>query len=111
MISDFLHRLVGEFAKELVARLLQPLKQHVLPGGVEQMPRDRLSEIAVGLLDQQAIAKIKHVAVKGELVAVAGLAEQQSRLPDEIKRQVRKADVDLEHRPVPAPLADPLPQY
>ena len=57
MVGDFLHRLVRELAQELVARLSQPLQKHVLPGRVEQVPGDRLGEVAVGLLDQQAVAE------------------------------------------------------
>src|SRR5207245_10530651 len=48
MISDFLGGLVRKLPKELIARLRQPLEQHVLPGCVEQVPRYRLSEVAVG---------------------------------------------------------------
>ena len=80
VIGDFLDRLVREFGEEVVARLRQPLQQQVLPGRVEQVPRDGLREVAIGLLDQQAIPEIEHVAVEGELVAVARFAEQQRRL-------------------------------
>ena len=71
MVGDFLDRLVRELAQELVARLRQPLKQHVLPGRVKQLPGDGLREVAIGLLDQQAILEVEHVAVERELVAVA----------------------------------------
>src|SRR5205814_2516175 len=108
MISDFLDRFVRELAQKLIARLGQPLQQHVLPGRVKQVPRDGLSEVAVGLLDQQAVAEIEYVAVEREPVAVAGLIEQQSRLADLVEREVGKTDVDLEHRPMPAPFAEPL---
>ena len=108
MVGDFLHRLVRELAEELVARSRQALQQHMLPGRVEQVPRDRLGEVAIGLLDQQAIAEIEHVAVEGELVAVARLVQQQRRLADQVEREVGETDVDLEHRPVPAPFAQAL---
>ena len=111
MVSDLLHGLVRELAEEFVARLLQPLKQHVLPGRVEQVPGDRLREIPVWLFDKQAIAEVENVAVKSELVAVPRFIQQQRRLANQIEREVGKADVDLEHRSVPAPLADPLAQH
>ena len=72
------------------------------------MPRHRPREVAVGLLDQQAIAEIEHVAVESQLVAVARLFEQMRRLPDQVERQVRKAEIDLQHRPMPAPFAQAL---
>jgi hypothetical protein len=75
MIGDFLHRFVCELGEERVARSGQPLQQHVLPGCIEQMPRDCLGKIAVGLLNQQAVPEIEHVAVKGELIPLAGLVQ------------------------------------
>ena len=110
VIGDFLHRLVRELDQEAVARLRQPLQQHVLPGRIEQVPRDRLGEVAVRLLDQQAIAEVEHVPVKRELIAITGFAEQQSRLADQVQRKVGETDVHLEHRAVPAPFAQALPE-
>ncbi len=83
----------------------------MLPGRVEQVPCNRLREIAVRLLDQKTVLEIEHVAVKRELVAVASFAQEQRRLPDQVERQVGEADVDLEHGSVPAPFADALPQH
>jgi hypothetical protein len=37
------------------------------------LPRHRLREVAIGLLDSQAIAHVEHVAAEGERVAVAPL--------------------------------------
>ena len=108
VVGDFLHRLRRELDKEAVARLGEPLEQHVLPGGEKQVPRHRPREVAVGLLDQQAVAEIEDVAVEGQLVAVARLFEQMRRLPDQVERQVRKAEVDLQHRAMPAPFAKAL---
>ena len=50
------------------------------------MPRDGPREVAVRLFDQQAVAEIENVAVKRQLVAIAGLFEQMSRLPDQVER-------------------------
>ena len=79
------------------------------------MPRDGPRKIAIRLLDQQAVAKVEHVAVEGERVAVPPLPlgracflEQMRRLPDQIERQVGEAEIDLQHRPVPGPFAEPL---
>src|SRR3954447_5836837 len=76
VVGHFLHRLVREFAEEAVARLLQTLEQHVLPRRIKEVARDCLRKVTVGLLDQQAIAKIQDIAVKGELVAIARLAKE-----------------------------------
>ena len=70
MVSDFLDRLGREFAQESVARLGQPLQQQMLPGREQQLPGNRPAEVAVRLLDQQAIAEIEHVAVEGEPVGI-----------------------------------------
>ena len=108
MVSDLLDRLVREFAQELILRFGQPLEQQCCQVEIEQMPSDRLREVAVGLLDQQAVAEIEHVAVEGELVSVARLAEQQGRLANQVEREVGEAEIDLERRRVPAPFAEPL---
>jgi hypothetical protein len=39
------------------------------------------------------------------------LVQQQCRLADLVEREVGKADVDFEHRPVPAPFAQPLAEH
>ena len=111
MIGDFLHCLVREFAKEAIARLLEPMEKHVLPGGIEQVPRDRLGKVAVRLLDKEAVPEVENVAVKGELIAVTRFAKQKRRLADEIERKVGKADVDFQHRGVSAPFAKPLTKH
>ena len=118
MIGDFLDRLGGELAQELVRRTRQPLQQHVLPGGIEQVPGDGLGEVAVGLLDQEAVAEIENVAVEGERVAVAalvlafaGCAEQVGRLTDQVERQVGETEVDLERGRVAAPFAEALAEH
>jgi hypothetical protein len=81
----------------------------------QELPRDRLCEIAVRLLDQQAIGEIHHVAAEGESVAVAALvfdgageAEEMRRLADLIQRHVRQRKIDFQSRRVTAPFAQPL---
>ena len=108
VIGDFLDALGGDRRDPLVGRLFQPLIEHVLPGREQQLPGDGLGEIAIWLLDQQAIFPIEHVAVEGELVGVAGKAEEIGSLPDQVERQVGEAEVDLERRGMPAPFAEPL---
>jgi hypothetical protein len=49
--------------------------------------------------------------VERQPVAVARFAEQQRRLSDQVERKVGQADIDLEHWPMPAPFAEPLPKH
>src|SRR3546814_7015475 len=84
----------------------------LLPGREEELPRHRLGEIAVGLLDEQAVAVIEHVAMEGEPVAVAvppfdfaGVVQEVRRLADEVERDVGKAEVDLARRRMTTPFA------
>ena len=45
-----------------------------MPSIEQELPHHRLAEIAVGLFDQQHVAEIPDVAVKGEGVGVTVLA-------------------------------------
>src|SRR5438874_13709521 len=83
----------------------------MLPRRIKQVPRNRLREIAVGLLDKTAILEVEHVAMERQLIRVSGFAEQVSRLADQVEREVGEADVDLKHRPMPAPFAKPLSEH
>src|SRR5258708_9821929 len=72
------------------------------------MAGECLRKVAIWLLDQQAIAKIENIAVKGELVSITRFAQQQSRLANEVESKVGKADIDLERRPVATPFTEAL---
>ena len=92
-------------------------EQHLLPGREQELPRHGLGEIAIGLLDQQAIAEIEHVAMEGERVAVPAPAlrprrphEEMGRLADQIEAHIGEAEIDLDARRMAAPFAEPLPE-
>src|SRR3546814_19547433 len=97
VIGDFLHRLGGDGGDGFVVRGREALEQQLLPGREEELPRHRLGEIAVGLLDEQAVAVIENGAMEGETVAVAvppfafagGVAEVR-RMADGVGREVGK---------------------
>ena len=92
---------------------VEALQQQVLPGRIKQLPHHRPREVAVGLLDQQAVAEIEHVAVEREAVAVLvprRLVEQQRRLPDQVEREIGETEIDLDRRRMAAPFAEPLPE-
>ena len=117
MVGDFLDRLGGDFAQCLIARLRERRVEKMLECRDQQMARDGPGEIAIGLLDQQAIAVIEHVAVECERVGVSPRAfrlarrrEQQGCLADLVEREVGEAQIDLDRRRVAAPFAEPLPE-
>jgi hypothetical protein len=82
----------------------------MLPRRIEQLARNRTREIAVRLLDEKAVFEIEHIAPECQLVGIPNLAQQQGRLPDEVKRDIGEAEVHLKRRGMPAPLAEPLPK-
>ncbi len=108
MICYFLDALRCNRGDPPVGRIGEALIEHVLPGREQQLPRNRLGEIAIGLLDQQAILPVEHIAMEGQLVGIAGEAEEMRPLPDEVERDVRQAEVDFQRRGVTAPFAEPL---
>jgi hypothetical protein len=84
----------------------------------EELPHHRVTEVALRLLDQQAIAVLHALAEVGERVLVAPRAldlarepEDRRRLPDEVERDVGRRDVLLEDRSVPRPLRHPVPEH
>ena len=89
----------------------------MLPGRVEEMAGNGLREISIRLLDQQAVAEIKYVAMERKSIGVAALAfyfageiEEMRRLPDQIETDVGEGEVDFQHRRMAAPVRQPLPK-
>jgi hypothetical protein len=81
----------------------------------QKLPRDRLREITIGLLDQQTICEIHHVATESQSIRVtpgvfdqACEAQKVRRLPDLIECYVGEREIDLKRRRVAAPFAKPL---
>jgi hypothetical protein len=70
-----------------------------------------LGEVSIGLLDEQTVAKVQHIAVEGEPISITRLVQQQHGLPDEVEREICETDVNFENGPVAAPFADALPKH
>src|SRR5205823_11941499 len=88
-----------------------------LPVREQELARDGLREIAIRLLDQQAVAEIQSVAMEGERVGIAALSfdlagetEKMRPLPQQIEADVGQREIDLQHRRVPGPFRQALTQ-
>ncbi len=82
----------------------------MLPRREQELPRHRLREIAVGLLDQPAILPVQNITVKSQLVGIARQPEEIGRLANQVERHVGQAEVHFQRRRVAAPFAQPLAQ-
>jgi hypothetical protein len=65
-----------------------PLIEQVLVGREQHLPDHGPREIAIGLFDQPAVAKVEHVALERQRVGVASFGQQQGRLTDQVERKV-----------------------
>ena len=94
-------------------------QQQQVPGVEIELPRHRVGEVAVRLLDQQQVAELRRrragtrarprPARAGEArLDLAGVGEPQPRLAQQIEPDVGEGDVLLQHRPVPDPFAQSL---
>ena len=84
-----------------------------MPGVEQELPHQRVAEVAVRPLDQQQVAEVPGVAQIGEVVGGAplaldlgGEAQPHLRLADQVERDVGERDVLLQHRRVAAPFGD-----
>jgi len=118
VVTGFLERLGGDGAETAVRGCQQPLVELELPGIDEPLAHDRAAKVAVRLLGECQVEKLRRIAQKGKRVLVTpaalelpGVGEQQPRLPDQIERQVGEPQVLLQRRRVTDPLAQALPEH
>ena len=86
---------------------------------VEQiLAGDREREVAVRLLDEKEIAKLRDVAEKREVVGdrprpsrSTGGLEQQARLIEQVEREIAERELLFEHGSVTAPLGQPMAEH
>ena len=88
-----------------------------MPCVKQELAHDRLAEIAVGLFDQQQIAEIPDVTVKGKPIRIATRVFDLTRqiqpkrgLADQVQRGIRQRDVFFQHGGVAAPFRDAVSQ-
>ena len=74
MIRDFLGGLGGDAGDALVARARERVERELVPRVEQELPRDRVGEIAVRLLGEEQVAEFAAVAQERELVLGAALA-------------------------------------
>src|SRR5207253_11128155 len=76
VIGDFLRGLRGDSREARVARALERVESELVPRIEQELPRDRIGEVAVGLLGDEEVAEFAAVAQERELVLVATLARE-----------------------------------
>jgi len=111
VVGDFLQCLAGDVRHTRIARG-KKCAQHFEMIGVEQeLPHQRLAEVAVRTLDEQDVAEGGRIAQIGEIVSRAALALDLARKPqpelgltDQVERGVGKRDILFEHGRMAAPL-------
>ena len=100
MVGHLFARLFRDGGDLCIAAFHQGGQLRQVPCVKQELAHDRLTEIAVGLFDQQQIAEIPNVTVKGQPIRIAtrvfNLACQiqpQRGLADQVQRGIRQRDV------------------
>lgn len=117
MVAEFLDRLGSNRGEPGIRRAAQLLVEGELDAREKIMPGDRLSEVAIGLFDHETVAELKHVPTEGESVGIPATSfdfrrqfKEQRRLADQVKREVGKAEIDLDGWRMTTPFGQPLAQ-
>src|SRR5207244_3700077 len=92
VITGLLERLGGDGAETRVRGPEQPRVDLELPGIEQPLAHDRVAKVAVRLLGERQVGKLRRITQKGQRVLVtppalelACVREQQPRLPDQIE--------------------------
>ncbi len=78
MVAGLLERLGGDAGKRRVGRRAQGVPERQLVGIEEELARHRLSEVAVGLLDEKGVGELALGSQHGEVVLVFAPAPSSS---------------------------------
>jgi hypothetical protein len=115
MVFDLLQCLYGNRAQVFIRVVAKPFVLQEIKCIVEKLPGDRGPEIAIGLLDQKVIQVFMFVAQHGQGILIrlltgqgSDVLEDESRLANEIERNIGHGDVLLEDGTVAAPLPQSL---
>src|SRR3984893_11153434 len=118
VIAGLPERLGGDGAESPVRGPLQALVDLKLPGIEQPLAHHRMAKVAVWLLGECQVGKLRRITQKGQRVLVtpaalelARVGEQQPRLSDQIEGEVGEPQVLLERRRVTHPLAEALPEH
>ena len=101
VVVDLLHRLRGDRRERRVGRLGERRVQLDEVDGCHELPRDRVGEVAVRLLEEPRVAPLGLVAPVGEVVFAAtrrrsGVVQERAGVADEVEGDVAEGDVLLE---------------
>ena len=101
VVVDLLQRLLGDRGERRVARVAQRGVELEHVGRGDELAGDRLSEVAVGLLDEPAAAELGLVAEVGEVVLAAPVrrarvVQQRAGVPEQVEGDVAERDVLFE---------------
>ena len=118
MIGRLLLRPCGDGGQARVGGRGHRAPPRVGERGVEQLADDGVREIAIRLLDQQHVAPQPDVAEVGEIVLVVarplrlgGERVERPGLADQVEADIGQRQLLLEHRRMPGPFRQPVPQH
>jgi len=110
VVGDFLQCLAGNLHHARIAGRHQRAQHFEVIGIEQELPHQRLAEVAVRTLDEQDVAEGGRIAQIGEIVSRAALAldlacetEPELGLADQVERGVGKRDILFEHGRMAAP--------
>ena len=118
VVGRFFERFFGNSRQALVAAAEQGFVIEVVVGIEEKLPDDGMRPIGIGLFHKQGVVELVCIAEIGELVfaaalalVFAGIAQQHTRLTEQIERNIGHGDVLFEYRAVTTPFAEALRQH
>ena len=101
VVRDLFHGLRGDGGEGRVGAGDEPRVERLEVEGGEELARDRVGEVAVGLLEQPGAAELGLVAPVGQVVFAAtgcraGIVQQRACVPQQIESDVAERDVLFE---------------
>ena len=117
MVAHLLQRLGRNRRQRFEAAFLQRFVLVIAECVEEELPHDGIGVIAVGLFQQQQVAKIDRFPEIGQFVFIAALSfyfsgqsQETDRLPHAVEGDIGDGDILFQDRPMPAPFREAVPQ-